>query len=121
MKTLFLGKGRINRITFFVGILAVGLLGFLYTQSASGTYNYGSGDMIVLLPLLLLIYFTIRLCVLRLYDANQSPGWSILLIFPPIAPLVLLVLALLPGTKGANENGPRPSSGISISSRHQNN
>lgn len=44
----------------------------------------------------------------RLHDSGQSAVWLLLLLIP-IGQLVLLVMAVMPGTLGANRYGPDPT------------
>ena len=46
--------------------------------------------------------------VRRLHDINTSGFWIFIGLLPLIGGLVLLVLSLVPGTRGANRFGPDP-------------
>lgn len=60
-----------------------------------------------------MMYFVVVFSVRRLHDFEQT-GWLAILLFVPIANLILpLVLWLVPGTPGANRYGPpRRTTGV---------
>lgn len=68
----------------------IGMLGLLYTLA-------------VLLP-------SIAVSVRRLHDIDKSGWWLLLILVPLIGVIVLLVFAVLEGTRGANRFGPDPKS-----------
>lgn len=64
-------------------------------------------DILVLLAVALLIP-NLAVSVRRLHDQNLS-GWLVLMLLVPyLGQIVILVLMLLPGTRGPNRFGPEP-------------
>lgn len=44
----------------------------------------------------------------RLHDLGWSAGWIVLSFVPYVAAILFLLLLLLPGSRGANDYGPKP-------------
>jgi uncharacterized membrane protein YhaH (DUF805 family) len=64
-------------------------------------------ELLVFLAIALLIP-NLAVSVRRLHDRNLS-GWLVLMLLVPyLGPLVILVLMMLPGTRGPNRFGPDP-------------
>jgi len=91
--------------TLFTVIVTIALaivdsIGGLMTDSGMGVLGmlYALG---VLLP-------SIAVSVRRLHDINKSGWWLLLIFIPLIGGLVLLVFAVMEGTRGDNRFGPDP-------------
>lgn len=70
---------------------SVGVLGLLYSLA-------------VLLP-------SLAVSVRRLHDIDKSGWWLLIVLVPLIGAIVLLVFAVMEGTRGSNRFGPDPKSG----------
>lgn len=66
---------------------------------------------VLILTALVLLLPTLAVQVRRLHDANFS-GWWILLSLTGVGNLVLLIMCLLEGTKGANRFGADPKGNL---------
>ena len=87
-----------------------------------GVLVLGSGAaaqviLIPVVPMLTVIWFliitipTLAVGTRRLHDANKKGWWWLLALVCGIGPLVLIVLWVLPGTKGRNRFGAGPALG----------
>jgi len=106
----FSGRARCKEFWIFtllsnVLILALYQLMCLFNDTALG------GIFLILLAAYSLAVFIPALAVTirRLHDTDRS-GWFALLIFVPLASLVLLVFLCMTGTKGDNSYGADPKS-----------
>jgi len=108
---LFSGEGRISRSTVWYFVLSMAGLTFIaiLLDYLIGTYDSSSGygcfySILVLLNLISGIFIYIK----RSHDLNWS-GWYILLMFVPIANLVVgIYWGFVKGTDGPNKYGPDP-------------
>ncbi|MGQ4660495.1 DUF805 domain-containing protein [Lysobacter sp. F6437] len=80
----------IDGIGGFMTESGIGMLGLLYTLA-------------VLLP-------SIAVGVRRLHDIDKSGWWLLLIFIPLIGAIVLLVFAVMEGTRGSNRFGEDPKS-----------
>lgn len=123
-KRFFNFQGRANRTEFWIyaACLAGGSLAAVFllmtvtlvlcaalcdSQAAQGCGWIGVGISILLVwagvPVLLAGYGA-----RRLHDSNKSGWWLLLCLLPYLGVFIVLILMLLPGTKGANRFGPPP-------------
>lgn len=106
----FAGRARRKEywmFTLFSLIVAVvlaiidGMGGFM-TESGMG--------MLGLLYSLAVLLPSIAVSVRRLHDIDKSGWWLLLILIPLIGAIVLLVFAVMEGTRGDNRFGPDPKS-----------
>ena len=107
-------KGRITRKPFWLGLLAVGIVGLvLVTVSAilamsAGEGSVPVGSVIVGLLTLLLFYPVLAIYAKRWHD-HDCTGWKALTMIQPIGGLWdLIEVAFYRGTAGPNRFGPDP-------------
>jgi uncharacterized membrane protein YhaH (DUF805 family) len=100
---LFLTRGRINRVQYWMGLLPLNLL-VPFVLIAIENYAVNSA---ILGLFVVGGYFWIAICIIvkRLHDIGVS-GWVTIGIV--IMPLGALVIGFWPGTSGANLFGPDP-------------
>jgi uncharacterized membrane protein YhaH (DUF805 family) len=103
-------EGRMGRLRYatagFVLTTPLLLLTYFLLQRVSGPrlVLFGVG-------LLAMLFFAMRVAVLRLHDFNRSGWWSLVMMAPYIGTVASLVIALLPGTDGSNPHGEPPRRG----------
>lgn len=87
----------------FLGNMAAGFIDNL-------AFSAGPDGPSLLAPLFSLAVLLPSICVAgrRLHDRDMSAWWLLLMLVPLIGSLILLVLYVLPGTKGDNRFGPDP-------------
>jgi uncharacterized membrane protein YhaH (DUF805 family) len=108
-------EGRINRQRWWIGMLALFLVG-----AVSG-FLFGHGGLMPFVIGILILLAGICMHVKRCHDRNKSGWWCLLLLVPGIGPLWALIdLGLLEGTRGSNRYGPDPLIQIALqhSGRH---
>lgn len=113
-------KGRANRKSFilktflilFVGTTLVGVFGMLAIKTR--TYIFTIAAISLFFGMLIAYYANM---VRRLHNINQSGWWALLFLilslvlshedFPlnTVCPIILVILAVVPGTKGVNRFG----------------
>ena len=118
---LFQTSGRLGRARYFVYVMALTMITYLAMALVMGV-GFGSASQggspgalffgLMLLVMMPVGIFTTVMSIIygirRLNDMNMS-GWMILLLFLPIANLVIAIMLLfVPGTKVANNYGPKP-------------
>ncbi len=113
---LFSARGRLGRVRYIGYSVGLGLLlnllmagwGAIVAALTGSEGNEGlalGGLLALALPVIIL---TTLLGIQRLHDFNASGWWSIL-IFVPLANLILyLLLLIMPGTQGVNRFGDPP-------------
>ena len=76
------------------------------------TGNFGSGVIILIIIYIVVFYFSFVFAIRRLHDRNHS-GWLSLLLFVPIANILMaLYLVFAPGDAQSNNYGaPRATAG----------
>ena len=87
-------------VSFVLGIIDG--LGGLMTESGIG--------MLGLLYTLAVLLPSIAVGVRRLHDIDKSGWWLLLVFIPLIGAIVLLVFAVMEGTRGSNRFGEDPKS-----------
>jgi uncharacterized membrane protein YhaH (DUF805 family) len=110
-------NGRISRKPFWLGLLAIGIVGTVLatvaTVLAMGA-SEGSvpmGSVIVGLLTILLIYPVLAIYAKRWHD-HDCTGWKALTMIQPIGGLWdLIEVAFFRGTAGPNRFGPDPLAG----------
>lgn len=119
---LFQVKGRLGRVRYFVYAMTITLIvyavmtvmGVIFALTGASGDPGGNGVMLVMMPLLGLCglfaaVMSIIYGVRRLNDMNMS-GWLILLMFVPLANVVIaLMMLFVPGSKGDNKYGSAPA------------
>lgn len=90
-----------NLIVAIVAIVLDRVLGLASEQYGGYGPIYGIYAFAVLLP-------SLAVAVRRLHDTDRSGWWLLLALVPVIGAIVLLVFALLEGTRGANRFGSDP-------------
>ena len=115
-RNTFRYQGRASRSAFWWFQVCVGFFWFALSAAAMWTVTTAadldstaaqsdvtSAVFLAVVGAGLVAYFipTVALTVRRLHDINQS-GWWTLIYFAPAGQLVLLVLTVLPGTRGPN-------------------
>lgn len=102
-------SGRIGRAGYFTGgviMITVLVLIMMATFKPESTSGFG----FVGLYFLVMIFFGLRLTVLRLHDCGWS-GWFVFLFFIPLVNSLLnLILLFMPGNRDDNEYGSQPAS-----------
>ncbi len=107
----YFGYAVIWCLIMFVVALFIGLQEELAGPGAAAT-----GSLMYLVLMIVYAIATVSYGVRRLHDFDKS-GWWYLLLFVPIANLVMgLVLLFAPGTQGANRYGLRDGHGTAASS-----
>ena len=109
-------SGRSRRLEYwmyslFVFLLMMALVGLsLATGESSVEDDLPSGPALVIFVIVVLglIIPSLAVQIRRLHDQNMSGWWALLNLIPYLGGLVLLVLMLIPGTKGPNRFGPDP-------------
>lgn len=119
---LFQVKGRLGRVRYFVYAMTITLIVYAvfaavtaFAAVAGQPATEPGGVMFSVLMVLLAVggvftgVMSIIYGVRRLNDMNRS-GWLILLMFVPLANVLLaLVMLFTPGSKGENQYGPAPA------------
>ncbi|MCU5787156.1 DUF805 domain-containing protein [Alloalcanivorax marinus] len=116
---MFQTAGRLGRARYFVYVMALTMILYvamgLAMAAGLGVDPSGGGAMMILMMLVVAvvgIFMTVMSIIYgirRLNDVNMS-GWLILLMFVPIANFVIAIMLLfVPGSKGANNYGPKPA------------
>src|SRR3989339_379580 len=135
MFILNLFKGRMNRLTYLVGMILYYLVayfvnlffapviksflpGILQGISAGDIWS-GSFTSFFAISIFVIIIFVPLFCSLlirRLHDINAS-GWFTLLLFVPLVNIILpIFLFFKKGTEGSNQYGPLTRGGFSLMS-----
>lgn len=101
-----------SMLLMVVSYLAIAVVGILAAVVGGAVGSTSVASVFVVLLLLVgyvgLLYVSVIMMIQRLHDQDLT-GWLCLLMFIPIANLVLAVLLLfVPGTQGANRFGPPP-------------
>ena len=117
LKTLY--AGRLNRRTYFVGGIILGVIYYilLYIARLLGT-NIIS-ELLSLIVILLAIVVGFSLSARRFHDMGQSGWLSLLLIIPLFNILVAIYLLLMPGKSGSNAYGPQPADKLELQKVYQ--
>lgn len=105
---------RIGRLRYLSHAMLLGLMGYagmipsLLLVMTESTPLMILGGIIGVAAYIFILYGSIVCGIQRLHDLNQS-GWLILLMFVPLANLVLIIfLVFVPGTQGVNKWGNPP-------------
>lgn len=103
-------QGRIGRLRFLAWMLVattvvIGLCTLIFLGMFSGD-QFFPGSVLICALILAFLYASITITVQRLHDLDWS-GWLwFLYLVPAMGGILLLLLAALPGTVGANRYGP---------------
>lgn len=108
LKQIYLSpKGRCSRrfywLFYFVPSLVLGVLLGLTVRSLGDR-----APEIIIALLLLLAWPSVVMHIKRWHDIGRSGWFSLLGLIPVLGFIVVLVLGLIPGTKGPNKYGPSP-------------
>ncbi len=105
----FSGRARRKEYWFFVlfNIIVSILLAIVDVMLGLHAATMGIGILSGLYSLAVIIP-SIAVSVRRLHDINRTGWWVLIAFVPFIGALVLLVMALIAGTRGANDYGPDP-------------
>jgi len=107
----FSGRARRKEYWMFTlfSLIASILLGI--GDVVLGTFNEASGwGLLGALYLLAVFLPSVAVSVRRLHDIDKSGWWLLLILVPLVGALVLLVFAIMEGTRGDNRFGPDPKS-----------
>lgn len=114
MAWLFLrASGRIGRQLFVLGWLFLTaingfFLGILFAQE-EGSDALAAWSTVALFAGAFAVWASAMLTVKRLHDIDKPGIFAVLIFVPMISILLLLVLAILPGTAGRNTYGDMPN------------
>ena len=90
-------------------VIAVGIFGF----SAMKQPLLGAGCSLLLGAYALAAFIPdLALTVRRLHDIDKSGWWILIALVPAVGGIVLLIMAVLDGTRGSNQYGPDPKPGV---------
>ncbi len=98
-------EGRMPRLTYFLGGIAVSLLAGVVVAMAAAL-----GPILAGIAMLVMMVPAFRMSAMRFHDFNWSGWWSILLFVPFVGNLVALILLFMPGNDGSNDYGPQVES-----------
>lgn len=99
-------EGRIGRLRYLAYLMAGSLVHGILSR-VLGAATGGGGDAMTVVAVVLslaLLWFHVLTGVKRCHDLNISGWWSATLVFP----VIMLVWAFVPGSKGGNRFGPPP-------------
>ena len=106
---LLSATGRMGRLRYLAHSMWMTLVAYLIIGGVGGVLaalvNEGLGYTVAIAGALGILAIQFILTIKRCHDFNAAGWWSILV----LVPFVGLVYALIPGTKGANRFGARPS------------
>lgn len=116
MASLFnLFKGRINRSTFYVGLLLYILISCFYLLSDiyfknnfSSFYNNDIETLLIFIIVIPLIVFGVSLYVRRLHDLGHSGFWTVLIMVPIIGFIFYFYTLFRKGQESTNKYGEKP-------------
>ena len=102
--------GRVGRLAYATaGAL---LMAAMFALAAFLVRQPGFGRLAVfLVGLLVILFVSVRLTVLRCHDCNRSGWWSLLVAVPYLGTVASLLLSFMPGTAQANDHGEPPAAG----------
>lgn len=98
--------GRTSRQAFWMYVLIYFLL---YVAVSLVAQLIGTFALIVLFSLALLVP-SVAITTRRLHDTDMSGWWQLLGLIPAVGWIIVIVLVARPGTAGANQFGPSPTS-----------
>lgn len=97
-------SGRMGRLVYWTGGTLVLLM--LYLLLVFALMKPGSGRWTLFgLGLLVFLFSSLRMTVLRLHDLNASGWWSVLMLVPTVGSAGALVVSFVPGSMGDNDHG----------------
>ena len=96
----------INLIILVVLSIIDNLIGTVTRQGGPGVLQ-GLYSLAVLIP-------TLAVTVRRLHDTGRTGWWILIGLIPVIGNIVLLIFLVLDSEPGANEYGPNPKEGYSV-------
>jgi uncharacterized membrane protein YhaH (DUF805 family) len=107
-------EGRMGRVSYFNACGLAGLcLAWMGIGAARGLLPQRL-SMLMLIPLglalLLFLFWTLRVTVLRLHDFNRS-GWWVLVSFIPYVGAIMCLMGAVPGSPEENDYGEKPRRG----------
>lgn len=111
---LNLFKGRINRSTFYVGLLlyiliyCFYLLSDIYFKNNSSSFYNNIEILLIFIILIPLIVFGVSLYVRRLHDLGHSGFWTLLLIVPIVDFIFQFYTLFRKGQETVNKYGEKP-------------
>ncbi len=97
-------RGRINRATFLVGVLGLGIL--------IGIARVISLYVLTLLLGVIFLFLAFSLWIRRLHDVGMSGWWAILILVPVVNLFLLGYLLFKAGDDQKNRFGNKPTSVI---------
>ena len=110
---VFRGRSRRKEYWLFALFCLVVLLILSAADRATGTFDASTGvGLLTGVFYLVILVPTIAVSVRRLHDTDRTGWWALLSFVPVIGTIVLLVFAVLPGTRGSNRFGPDPRSAV---------
>ena len=98
------GRSRRREYWAFQLVWVISLMLVSFTLASGSKVLLG---LLVIAGLIPAITVTIR----RLHDINRSGWWNLVSFLPVIGGLVLLIMALIPGSPGMNDYGDEPDEG----------
>jgi len=105
--TVFTGRARRREYWMFVLISAIIGYALSLFDAAIGLSKDMNQSILSSLYGLAVLLPTIGVSIRRMHDANHSGWWT-------LVPIVNLVFALTPGTKGENRFGPDPKAAAAM-------
>ena len=96
----------VNIIISVVLVIIDSLIGTIIRQGGFGLLQ-GLYSLAVLIP-------TLAVTVRRLHDTGRTGWWILIGLIPVIGNIVLLIFLVLDSEPGANEYGPNPKEGYSV-------
>ena len=96
-------------VLVILSIIVMGVVGAALGALASDGVNWAGLSIWLFLIGIIFQLLIIGVGCRRLHDRGLSGWFQLLLIFSGIGTLIVLILWLLPGTKGDNKFGPAPS------------
>lgn len=99
-------SGRARRAELIYGLLALSGVGLLTVAVVTAARPFVPVVGIVTLLFFLVAFWpSLAVSVRRLHDSGRSGRWMLLLFVPAAGHLFLLILLLLPSSRGANSYG----------------
>lgn len=106
-------RGRLGRIRFLTYALIILTTWAAITAACTVVWElYYPGwrnalEIFMIFVSVIAAVMGIIICTRRLNDFNASGWWMLIFFVPIVLPVMLLLMLLMPGTKGENRFGPR--------------